>query len=89
MATKKFWKRGQMAKLAKEAGIEPRNLSSILHRRRPVGKELSVKLEAASRKVKTRRVITAFDWLFSKYIPHPAFFNARKFKPTKRKTGKK
>jgi len=88
MAIKKFWKRGQMAALARAAKIEPRNLSSILHRRRTVGKDLAVTLEAASRKVKTRRTITAFDWLFSKYLPHPAFFNARTYK-TKRKNRKR
>lgn len=73
-----------MAELARAAGIDLRNVSAILHRRRPAGKELSVSLEAASRKVKTRRIITAFDWLFNKTTKHPAFFNKTKRKNRKR-----
>lgn len=77
MAKKKFWKRGQMAELARAAGIEHRNLSSILHRRRTVGKDLAVRLEAASRKIRTRRFIPAFAWLYNYAVKHPAFFNIK------------
>lgn len=77
MAKRIFWKRGQMAELARRADISPQQMSDILHRRRPVGKHLALKLSKSLYRMKKQRV-PAIEWLFNRTSKHPAFFNRRK-----------
>lgn len=70
---RKFWFRGQMAEVARLAGMAPSHLSAVLHRRRSVTKERAVELEAASKEV-LGFPIPLRDWLFNRYTTHPAFF---------------
>lgn len=69
-----FWQRGQMARVAEEAGVSYSYLSDVLHRRRSVGKEKAIELAEASSRVLGYALISWEEWLFSTTSNHPAFF---------------
>ena len=66
-----FWAWGDKATLAKMTGLEKTTLASIFSRRRTVGKELALKLEAASELLGKR--VSIIDWLYNESTDHPAF----------------
>lgn len=75
MQRKKFWRQGEIAALARCAGIAPHNLSATLHRRRAVSKDRAYTLESASKKtLGEHRYIRADHWLYNEITTHPAFF---------------
>ena len=82
---RRYFKRGEMAALARKAGIKPQNLSDILHRRRGVSGDMAQRLEAASVAVLKWRRIPALEWILNESSQHPAFFNKKRSK--RRKTG--
>lgn len=67
-----MWKRGQKAKVAKIAGIEPQFLNDILTRRRPCPGERAILLERATRDV-LGFSIAAEDWILNGSTRHPYF----------------
>lgn len=69
-----FWKKGQQAKLAKEANIHLSHLSVILSRIRGVSPKRAVLLEEASIKVLGEK-IPKEEWVFNRTSNHPAFKN--------------
>ena len=72
-----FWKRGENARLAKEAGISPGNLSEILHRSRGVSSKRAWALEAASRRVRgADGGVPWSDWVNNEFTTHPAFYGS-------------
>lgn len=70
----KFWKHGQILKLAELAEIKQTNLSEILHRKRGVSKYRAILLEKTSKKV-LGFSIPFYDWIFNKVSNHPCFFD--------------
>lgn len=73
----KFWKWGQMAALARAAGIRTTTISDILHRRISVSQGLALILERESLK-SIRRKVSACAWVFNFTTKHPAFFGRPK-----------
>ena len=68
----KYFKRGEKATLAREAGIKFSNLSGILSRKRKVSKEMAIHLAMISERVLEEQ-IPWDDWLFNQTSSHPAF----------------
>lgn len=81
--TNPFWKPGEQAALARAAGVEPSNLSLVLHRKRGVSWPVAGSLEDATEIVLgKKRQIIAEVWMDSRITRHPAFSG----KPLKIKT---
>lgn len=68
---KPYWKRGDKAALAHNAGISPSNLSEIISRKRGVSKERARLLEREAKYLGYNIHFTA--WLFNKTTKHRAF----------------
>ena len=72
-----FWKRGQKQAVAAKAGINPRNFSSIINRKRGCSFDLAKRLETAVKKV-TGRNVTWDNWICNTLTDHPAFSPKRR-----------
>lgn len=83
-----YWKRGEMAKLARALRMKPPNLSEILHRKRGVSKHKAITL-AARAEVFVGKKIHVTEWLFNDTTKHSAFFGRPKKFKEKRKVVKK
>ncbi|MCA9404494.1 MAG: hypothetical protein KC897_11970 [Candidatus Omnitrophica bacterium] len=77
-----FWKRGQLKELSDQAGVSQPALSDIIHRRRGVGRDRALRLEAASERV-LGYAIPVKDWLMNKITRHPAFYGHPAFHKVK------
>ena len=71
-----FWQRGEMAALAKAAGISQQQLSEILHRKRGVSMGRALWLAECTHSLwGSDWYIEPSAWAFNKHTKHPAFFD--------------
>jgi len=85
MKKKKFWKHGQQALFAEVAGLNPRSVNDVLHRRCGVSYYRALAFERASKLLFSNRKISWKHWIANRASKHPAFYG----KPQPLKTYKR
>jgi len=73
----RYWKHGELSKLAHRAGVSNSYLSDILHRRINVSVASARKFSYMAFTY-TAKDIAVMEWLDSKTTRHPAFFGQPK-----------
>jgi hypothetical protein len=73
LAKKKFWKRGEIARVSAISGIRISAISGILHRQLGVSPGRALILAGAVKEV-TGKNVPVMDFIFNKNSKHPIFF---------------